>query len=227
MAPHPTGCGDHSRGRPESCSCSSRSRSIYTATSPGHDARVQRNAPISGGLLFGDVLGTTSFPALDATAPEVRAYFLENGSQVRALSLFHVLSAIALVAVAAYIYAYLRRESIAPSALAAFALAGAPSLRPSCCSQRSATARWPNQRSPAMRRSRTRSSCSPPSRAGPRSRCPWSPWSASLPPQHCASRSSRGGPAGSASSPPYAAQLAPAPSSAQRTTTQPHTASSC
>jgi len=76
------------------------------------------------GLLFGDVLGTTSFPALDATASEVRAYFLQNGSQVRALSLFHLLSAIALVAFAAYIYAYLRRESSAPSALAAFALAG-------------------------------------------------------------------------------------------------------
>jgi len=76
------------------------------------------------GLLFGDVLGTTRFPALDATAAEVRAYFLQNGSEVRALSFFHVLSAIALVAFAAYIYGYLRRESRAPSALAAFALAG-------------------------------------------------------------------------------------------------------
>jgi hypothetical protein len=76
------------------------------------------------GLLFGDVLGTTNFPALDATASDVRAYFLENASEVRALSFFHVLSAIALVAFAAYIHAYLRRESGAPSGLAAFALAG-------------------------------------------------------------------------------------------------------
>jgi len=76
------------------------------------------------GLLFRDVLGTTSFPALDATASEVRAYFLENGSEVRALSFFHVLSAIALVAFAAYIYGYLRRESTAPPPLAVFALAG-------------------------------------------------------------------------------------------------------
>jgi len=76
------------------------------------------------GLLFGDVLGTTRFPALDATAAEIRAYFLQNGSEARALSFFHVLSAIALVAFAAYIYGYLRRESPAPPALAAFALAG-------------------------------------------------------------------------------------------------------
>ena len=54
------------------------------------------------GLPFGDLLGTTSFPALDATASKVRAHFLENSSEVPALSFFHVLSAIALVAFAAY-----------------------------------------------------------------------------------------------------------------------------
>ena len=76
------------------------------------------------GLLFGDVLGTSNFPALDASASRVRAYFLENASEVRALSFFHVLSAIALVVFAAYIYGYLRHESGAPTALAALALAG-------------------------------------------------------------------------------------------------------
>lgn len=76
------------------------------------------------GLLFGDVLGTTNFPALDASASEVRGYFLENVSGVRALSFFHLLSAVALVAFAVYIYAYLRRESRAPAALAVLALAG-------------------------------------------------------------------------------------------------------
>jgi hypothetical protein len=78
----------------------------------------------ASGLLFGDVLGTSSFPPLDATASDVRAYFLENASQVRALSFFHALSAVALVAFAAYIYRFVRRESGAPAALAAFALAG-------------------------------------------------------------------------------------------------------
>lgn len=76
------------------------------------------------GLLFGDVLGTSNFPALDATAARVRAYFLDNASEVRALSFFHVLSAIALVVFAAYIYGYLRRESGAQAGLAALALAG-------------------------------------------------------------------------------------------------------
>jgi drug/metabolite transporter (DMT)-like permease len=76
------------------------------------------------GLLFGDVLGTSNFPALDATAAHVRAYFLENASEVRALSFFHALSAVALVAFAAYIYAFLRRQTGTPPGLAAFALAG-------------------------------------------------------------------------------------------------------
>lgn len=76
------------------------------------------------GLLFGDVLGTSNFPALNATASELRAYFLQNASEVRALSFFHALAAITLVAFAAYIFAYLRRESGAPSGLAALALAG-------------------------------------------------------------------------------------------------------
>ncbi len=43
---------------------------------------------------------------------------------MRALSFFHVMSAVALVAFAAYVYGYLRRESTAPPALAALALAG-------------------------------------------------------------------------------------------------------
>ncbi len=76
------------------------------------------------GLLFGDLLGKTNFPALDASASHVRAYFLENGSEARALSFFHVLSAIALVFFAAYIHGYLRRESGTPPALATLALTG-------------------------------------------------------------------------------------------------------
>lgn len=81
-------------------------------------------ALFASGLLFGDLLGTTNFPALDASTSAVRRYFLENASEVRALSFFHLLSAIALVAFAANIYAYLRRASRAPSGVAASALAG-------------------------------------------------------------------------------------------------------
>jgi hypothetical protein len=76
------------------------------------------------GLLFGDLLGTTNYPALNASASEVRAYFLQNASEVRALSFFHALSAIALVAFAACLHQYLRRESHGPPGLAALALAG-------------------------------------------------------------------------------------------------------
>lgn len=76
------------------------------------------------GLLFADLLGTSNFPPLDASTSEVRAYSLENGSEVRGLSFFHALSAVALVAFAAYIYAYLRRESRAAPALATLALTG-------------------------------------------------------------------------------------------------------
>jgi hypothetical protein len=50
----------------------------------------------AGGLLFADILGTSNYPPLDASASHVRAYFLENASEVRALSLFHVLSSLAL-----------------------------------------------------------------------------------------------------------------------------------
>jgi len=76
------------------------------------------------GLLFGDLLGNSNYPALDATAAHVRAYFAQNATEVRALSFFHALAAVALVAFAAYVHAHLRRHSSAPSGLAAFALAG-------------------------------------------------------------------------------------------------------
>lgn len=98
-----------------------------------HGNRCQRMWAASGvvavalfacGLLFGDLLGSTNFPPLDATANHVRAYFLVNASEVRALSFFHALSAIALVAFAAYLYAWLRAESRAPAALTALALSG-------------------------------------------------------------------------------------------------------
>ena len=73
------------------------------------------------GLLFGDLLATTNFPALNATPSHLREYFLRNGSEVRALSFFHLLAAAALAAFASYLYARLRPGAIR---LAALALAG-------------------------------------------------------------------------------------------------------
>ncbi len=62
----------------------------------------------AGGLVFGDLAGTSNFPALDATAATVRAYFLHNASEVRALSFFHFLAALALLLFAAYLYMTVR-----------------------------------------------------------------------------------------------------------------------
>jgi hypothetical protein len=73
------------------------------------------------GLLFGDLLATTNFPALNTTPSQLREYFLGNVSEVRALSFFHLLAAAALAAFASYLYARLRS---AGTRVAALALAG-------------------------------------------------------------------------------------------------------
>jgi hypothetical protein len=70
------------------------------------------------GLLFGDLLATTNFPALNATPSQLREYFLRNVSDVRALSFFHLLAAAALAAFASYLYARLRTAGIRVAALA-------------------------------------------------------------------------------------------------------------
>lgn len=72
-------------------------------------------------LLFGDLLGTTNYPALNASSSQLRRYFLRNVSEVRALSLFHLLAAAALAAFASYLYPRIRPVS---ARLAALALAG-------------------------------------------------------------------------------------------------------
>jgi hypothetical protein len=77
------------------------------------------------GLLFGDLLGSSNYPPLNASAGRLRAYFLGNGSEVRALSFFHVLAALALLCFAAYLHQLLR-SAAEPRAqrLDALALAG-------------------------------------------------------------------------------------------------------
>jgi hypothetical protein len=73
------------------------------------------------GLLFSDLVGTTNFPALNASSSELRQYFLRNVSEVRALSFFHLLAAAALAAFASYLYSLLRP---AGARVAALGLAG-------------------------------------------------------------------------------------------------------
>src|ERR1700685_3483457 len=69
------------------------------------------------GLLFGDLLGTTHYPALNASSLQLRQYFTRDVSEVRALSFFHLLAAVALAAFASYLYSTLRAAGMRPAAL--------------------------------------------------------------------------------------------------------------
>jgi hypothetical protein len=76
------------------------------------------------GLLSADVIASDSYPRLDAPASVTRAYFLNNGSEVRALAFFHVLSAFALLGFITYLQMWLRRLDQRSARLAPVALAG-------------------------------------------------------------------------------------------------------
>jgi uncharacterized membrane protein YhaH (DUF805 family) len=69
------------------------------------------------GLLFGDLLGTTHYPALNASSFQLRQYFTRNVSEVRALSFFHLLAAVALAAFASYLYSTQRAGGVRLAAL--------------------------------------------------------------------------------------------------------------
>jgi hypothetical protein len=60
------------------------------------------------GLLFGDLLGSSNYPPLNASYSRLRTYFLTNGSEVRALAFFHLLAALALACFAAFLHDWLR-----------------------------------------------------------------------------------------------------------------------
>ena len=70
------------------------------------------------GLIFGDLLGTTNYPALNASSFQLRRYFERNVTEVRALSFFHFLAAVALAVFASYLGARLRPASARAAALA-------------------------------------------------------------------------------------------------------------
>jgi hypothetical protein len=71
------------------------------------------------GLVFGDLLAADNYPALDASAAELRRYFLDNTAEARALGFFHVLSGLALLCFAAYLGAVISRLDRGLGALAA------------------------------------------------------------------------------------------------------------
>lgn len=76
------------------------------------------------GLLFGDLLGSSNYPPLNASYVRLREYFLQNSSEVRALALFHALSAIALLCFSAYLANRLRSDAGRGRNLSGLALAG-------------------------------------------------------------------------------------------------------
>jgi hypothetical protein len=76
------------------------------------------------GLVFGDLLGSSNYPPLNASYQRLREYFLGNGSEVRALAFFHVLAALALLCFAAFLHDWLRRVEQAGGRLATLALVG-------------------------------------------------------------------------------------------------------
>lgn len=74
------------------------------------------------GLVFADLVGSGNYPPLDAPPSTVSAYFIVNAVQVRTLSFFHALSAIALLCFAAYLATHMRR--VEQPGLAALGLVG-------------------------------------------------------------------------------------------------------
>jgi hypothetical protein len=76
------------------------------------------------GLLFGDLLGSSNYPPLNASYARLRAYFLHSASEVRALAFFHALSALALLCFFAYLANRLRTDGGRSRSLSGLALAG-------------------------------------------------------------------------------------------------------
>jgi hypothetical protein len=76
------------------------------------------------GLVFGDLLGSANYPPLNASARRLSAYFLTNGSEVRALAFFHLLAAVALACFAAYLSRWPRTTQPPAGSLSGLALAG-------------------------------------------------------------------------------------------------------
>jgi hypothetical protein len=76
------------------------------------------------GLVFGDLVGSASYPRLDAPAVRAQAYLLQNSSEVRALAFFHALAAGAMLTFITYVQMWLRRLDQRSARLAPVTLAG-------------------------------------------------------------------------------------------------------
>ena len=77
-----------------------------------------------GGLLFADVLAGRPYPGIDEPVGQISDYFGANGAEVRALSFFHALAAVALVIFVAYVRAFLGRVEGNAGGLSTLAFGG-------------------------------------------------------------------------------------------------------
>jgi hypothetical protein len=76
----------------------------------------------AGGLALADLLANATFPPPSATLDDIAAYFSQNGSAVRGLSVCHAFAALALMIFGAYLSHRVQREQ--QSAFGAIALVG-------------------------------------------------------------------------------------------------------
>jgi hypothetical protein len=68
--------------------------------------------------VFGDLVGTANYRALNASGQRLRRYVLDNHFEVRALSFFHLLAAVSLLVFSACLYDRLRSRTPGVATLA-------------------------------------------------------------------------------------------------------------
>ena len=76
------------------------------------------------GLLFGDLLATTNYPPVNASSAALADYLLANRGDVRALSFFHLLAALAFVCFASCLRVRLSHDGVGMRQAGTAALAG-------------------------------------------------------------------------------------------------------
>jgi hypothetical protein len=95
---------------------------------PGAAAGLAFVALFGAGLIFADLLASPAFFEVDASSGQIDAFFVDNRPEAVALSVFHALAAVALLAFGGYVGGALRRSNGhpgEPAGLAGVALAGA------------------------------------------------------------------------------------------------------
>ena len=120
-------------------------------------------------------LGSDGYPALDASSDEVRRYFVDNETEVRALSFFHTLAALALLGFSAYLQTALRQDAERRGGLPSLEFAGGVAAAVFLLLSAVFIACSPSPRSPRTPLSRTP--------------CWWRPTSRAVPPSQFRSRS--------------------------------------